>query len=182
VCLVAPPPPSTLSMQQHGPRVCCPLPYVHRNSNQGHDAAVLWWPVRVAKPPPTFINFSALHCCAGCRSNPVALMGPLQTLGLMPHLMTLSLSLPRLEGLEMEALAALTGLSRLELAAPGGGAVVRTPVHLPHPWQWSQLVGLKALSLNSFVPGEAGPCLGWGDASRCASGHCWREGPAVAHC
>jgi hypothetical protein len=69
----------------------------------------------------------------------------------MPHLVQLSLYAPRLEGLEAEALAALTGLSRLELTGAYNGAVYGAPLPLPQPWALSGLVGLKELSLDNII-------------------------------
>jgi hypothetical protein len=98
-----------------------------------------------------------LPCCC---SNPVALVGPLNSLALMPHLVKLSLSLPRLEDMEVDALAVLTSVTQLELIsshkarAVRGAGTTREPMCLPPPASLSALAHLRALDLEYVCAGE----------------------------
>jgi hypothetical protein len=112
----------------------------------------------------------------------VALVGPLNSLALMPHLVQLSLYAPRLEGLEAEALAALTGVTQLKLSGTytpqrgsgessgGVGAVGMPPrgvLTMPAQASLSRLVHLAALQLEYVAPGE--PRVTWWEAGVCSS-------------
>jgi hypothetical protein len=57
----------------------------------------------------------------------------------MPHLRELSLSLVRVDEREVAALAALTGLTRLDLVGEAAGGVA-APVPLPEPMELLRLV------------------------------------------
>jgi hypothetical protein len=78
----------------------------------------------------------------------------------MPHLTSLSLHLPRLERLEGEALAALTGLTRLELHSSRKPQYMALEMHtnqeMPNHVGMSPLVHLQGLELEYVTAGEVG--------------------------
>jgi hypothetical protein len=81
----------------------------------------------------------------------------------MPHLTSLSLTLPRLERLEGEALAALTGLTRLELHSSRKPQYMALEMHtnqeaegMPRHVGMSALVHLQGLELEYVAAGEVG--------------------------
>jgi hypothetical protein len=76
----------------------------------------------------------------------------------MPRLVALSLTLPRLEEADLQALAALSGLTHLDLrsshTAQQEETTLREPVGMPPLVHLSPLANLRALELEHVSPGE----------------------------